>query len=132
MGDGGRGEGQAEEGSKRNGNKKSKLLCFAQDIQRFLGTFCKKTLPTYCDGNAGISLLLDKLFHNRKSLPMIFFFSTVLPLRIPCSCRGRCTSLGVPFTREFQMVHLELHICTITLATLRRAEALCSPVIFLL
>lgn len=65
----------------------------------------KATLPTYCDGAAGIYLLLDELFSLlKKSTKDFFSFLQFFCSGIPCSCRGRCTSWKVSFTREMQML----------------------------
>lgn len=67
---------------------------------------------------------------NWKSLPKTFSFSAVLPLRNAMFMQGKVYFLQkVSLTREMKMVDLELHSCGITLATLRRAEALYSPII---
>lgn len=49
----------------------------------------KATLPTYCDGNVGISLLLDGLFSQLKKFTKDFFFSTVLLLRNSMFMQGK-------------------------------------------
>lgn len=95
MGDGGRGEGHHEKGSKKKQQQK-KQTAVLRDIESPVPRMYKEpwvlsakaTLPTYCDGSVGISLLLVELFSQLKTFNKDFF-STVLLLRNSMFMQGK-------------------------------------------
>lgn len=122
--------------AKTNSNKNPKLLCFricrvlCPGYRKSPGYFLQKQhfyiLWWECGHFSSFGwtfLTIEKVYQGLFSF-LQFFYSG-----IPCSCRGQCTSWKVSLTREIQMLHLELSSCRTILATLRRAEAFCSPII---
>lgn len=126
---GGERKARIKKEAKETSTKKSKLLCFIQDIQRAMGAFCKSnTSYILWWGCRHLSSFGWTFLTIKKVYQGFFFFSTVLLLRNSMFMQGKMYFLKGVFYQRNANVAL-LHSCRITSATLRRAEALCSPVI---